>query len=135
MLGLDSSEGTDFTCLYMNSKDEELSSRSSSHKLVGNLSYIMKLDDAQSLCRDYPTTYAPEDFFLFGGFCSWRPGQLEREMGEERQEWVVLSVDENTIWDELQLQSSEFGIGHKGGFVARTIGIVSSTCPIVNTLE
>jgi len=70
-------------------------------RLVGNL-YYMKLEDAQTLCRN-----DPNDFYTFAGFCSWRPGQLEREMGEERNEWKVLSVDEQTIWNELKLQSSK----------------------------
>ena len=108
LLGLDSSDGnTDFTCLYMSSNSTSSINKGGvdATRLVGNLSY-MKLEDAQSLCKNDPSSYNSNDFYTFAGFCSWRPAQLEREMGDERNEWVVLSVDEQTIWNELKLQSS-----------------------------
>jgi len=108
LLGLDSSDGnTDFTCLHMSSSISSINKGGvDATRLVGNLSY-MKLEDAQSLYKNDPSHYNSNDFYTFAGFCRWRPGQLEREMGEERNEWKVLSVDEQTIWKELEeLQSS-----------------------------
>jgi putative AlgH/UPF0301 family transcriptional regulator len=99
LLGLDSNTGTQFACLHQLG----LQSDAASSKLVGNISYTT-LSIAQALCNENPTKYHPDDFMTFGGFCSWRPGQLEREIGEGREEWVVLSVDWQTIWNELQLQ-------------------------------
>ena len=99
LLGLDSTSGTQFACLHRLG----LHSDAASSKLIGNISYAT-LSIAQSLCNENPTKYRPDDFITFGGFCSWRPGQLEREMGEDRAEWIVLSVYWQTIWDELQQQ-------------------------------
>mmetsp|Transcript_13460 Transcript_13460/g.19919 ORF Transcript_13460/g.19919 Transcript_13460/m.19919 type:complete len:319 (+) Transcript_13460:713-1669(+) len=64
---------------------------------------MLSLNDAQHLCKHYSSKYKPTDFLTFGGFCSWRPSQLEYEMGEERGEWMALSVDDVSIWEELQL--------------------------------
>eukprot|EP00592_Proboscia_alata_P018725 CAMPEP_0194414884 /NCGR_PEP_ID=MMETSP0176-20130528/13668_1 /TAXON_ID=216777 /ORGANISM="Proboscia alata, Strain PI-D3" /LENGTH=517 /DNA_ID=CAMNT_0039219245 /DNA_START=227 /DNA_END=1780 /DNA_ORIENTATION=+ len=81
-----------------------------STQLVGDL-YLIPLDHARKLCRDNsPTTSSPkdrvgvtpDDFYTFGGFCSWRPGQLEMEMGTERDEWVALSVDGRSILEQLR---------------------------------
>lgn len=103
LLGLDTSDGqTEFTCLHHGRSDSNL--RSIATKLVGDLS-LLSLNDARSLCNKYPTKYTPGDFFTFGGFCSWRPGQLEREMGDERGEWLVLSVDDVSILEELKNQA------------------------------
>jgi len=99
LLGLDSNSGTQFACLHRFGHHSD----AASSKLIGNISYTT-LSIAQALCNENPTKYHPDDFMTFGGFCSWRPGQLEREMGEDRSEWIVLSVDWQTIWDELQLQ-------------------------------
>ena len=98
LLGLSSISGTQFACLYNQSGQQQ--SDMASTKLVGNISYTT-LSIAQAVCNEYPTKYHPNDFMTFAGFCSWRPGQLEREMGESREEWVVLSVDGQSIWDEL----------------------------------
>lgn len=99
LLGLDSSE-TQFSCLHRKS-DAQLSA-----KLGSNLHYTT-LSIAQNLCQELPTKYNTSDFITFGGFCAWRPGQLEREMGEGREEWIVLSVDSERIWEELKLQQDE----------------------------
>jgi len=99
LLGLDSNSGTQFACLHQFGHQSD----AASSKLIGNISYTT-LSIAQALCNENPTKYYPDDFMTFGGFCSWRPGQLEREMGEDRSEWIVLSVDWQTIWDELLLQ-------------------------------
>jgi len=108
LLGLDSSDGnTDLTCLHMSNNRNSMIDKEGgvdATRLVGNL-YYMKLEDAQSLYKNDPSHYNSNDFYTFAGFCSWRPGQLEREMGEERNEWKVLSVDEYSIWSELKLQS------------------------------
>ena len=109
LLGLDSSDGTDLSCLCMKNKNGDIAVDKKEEvgecgtRLVGNL-YSMKLNEAQSLCQQYPSKYTPNDFITFAGFCAWRPGQLELEMGKERQEWIVLSVDEMTIWNELKTQ-------------------------------
>ncbi|KAL7529622.1 hypothetical protein ACHAXR_003057, partial [Thalassiosira sp. AJA248-18] len=98
LLGLDSSTGTtEFVCL---TSSEHIRGAAST-KLVGNLR-CTSLTDAQNLCKNDPTKYKPHDFLTFGGFCSWRPGQLELEMGEGRNEWIVISTDGQSIWDELQ---------------------------------
>jgi putative AlgH/UPF0301 family transcriptional regulator len=99
LLGLNSNSGTQFACLHQFGQQSD----AASSKLVGNISYTT-LSIAQALCKENPTKYHPDDFMTFDGFCSWRPGQLEREMGEDRLEWIVLSVDWQSIWDELQLQ-------------------------------
>lgn len=99
LLGLDSNSGTQFACLHQLGQHSD----AASSNVVGNISYTT-LSIAQALCNENPTKYRPDDFVTFGGFCSWRPGQLEREMGEERAEWIVLSVDWQSIWNELQLQ-------------------------------
>jgi putative AlgH/UPF0301 family transcriptional regulator len=99
LLGLSSMSGTQFACLY-NQSGQQSDNTMASTKLVGNISYTT-LSIAKAVCNEYPTKYHPNDFLTFAGFCSWRPGQLEREMGEGREEWVVLSVDGQSIWDEL----------------------------------
>lgn len=110
LLGLNSSDGhTEFTCLHMLSFEDDRV-KQVSKKLVGDLS-IISLDDAQMLCRE--SDYSPSDFYTFGGFCSWRPGQLEREMGEGRHEWLALSVDHNSILNELKQQMDDCTIVKK----------------------
>lgn len=99
LLGLDSNSGTQFACLHQLGQHSD----AASSNVVGNISYTT-LSIAQALCKENPTKYHPDNFVTFGGFCSWRPGQLEREMGEGREEWIVLSVDWQSIWNELQLQ-------------------------------
>ena len=51
--------------------------------------------------------YSCGDFFAFGGCCSWRTGYLELEMGEGRNKWLTLLVDNNYIWKELQRQDCQ----------------------------
>ena len=110
LLGLNSSDGhTEFTCLHKLSFEDDRV-KQVSKKLVGDLS-IISLDDAQMLCRE--SDYSPSDFYTFGGFCSWRPGQLEREMGEGRHEWLALSVDHNSILNELKQQMDDCTIVKK----------------------
>ena len=102
LAGLDSSDGnTEFICFHDLSDDTEIGSVST--PLAGSLSTI-SLDDARQLCKDHPSKYNPGDFLTFGGFCSWRPQQLEREMGNERGEWLALSVDSESILGEMRLQ-------------------------------
>lgn len=102
LLGIQAEDGqTEFICLYHGRSDPSL--RSISTKLVGNLS-MLSLSEAQTLCNDNPSLYSPDDFFTFGGFSSWIPGQLEREMGGERKEWMSLSVDDISIMEELKQQ-------------------------------
>ena len=117
---------TNFICLHQlldtcSNTDLDSCIRSVSTKLVGELSF-MSLNDAQSLCKDeqFSSKYGPNDLFAFGGFCSWRPGQLELEMGEGREEWLALSVDDSSIIEELKHQSDEAKIVKK--FSAKTIG-------------
>lgn len=103
LMGLDSSAGTEFACLGYNVSDVDFT------RLVGDLAY-MRLDDVQRKRTAPAHSGAMKDddddhVLAFAGFCSWRPGQLEREMGDERDEWMVLSVDGRTVWNELRLQS------------------------------
>ena len=118
---------TNFICLHQHldtcsntNTDLDSCIRSVSTKLVGELSF-MSLNDAQSLCKNekFSSKYGPNDLFAFGGFCSWRPGQLELEMGEGREEWLALSVDDSSIIEELKHQSEEAKIVKK--FSAKTI--------------
>jgi len=106
LCGLDSSDGyTEFTCLHhLDRTDPNVQAVST--KLFADLSMI-SLGDAQSLCKLDSSKFSPDDFHAFGGFCSWRPGQLEREMGEGRDEWRALSVDANSILDEMKHQRYE----------------------------
>jgi len=106
LLGLDSSDGTEYLCLHHDLDRSDSNVRDASTKLVGNL-YYMTLADAQNLCKNDPSKYHATDFLTFGGFSSWRPGQLELEMGDSRNEWLALSVDGQSIWDELQWQKSQ----------------------------
>lgn len=99
LLGLDSSSGTDFVCLH--NKLESSSTK------IGNNLYYTSLSKAKELCKQQPTKYHPNDFMTFGGFCAWRPGQLEREMGNGREEWVVISADGGSIWEELNNQQEK----------------------------
>jgi len=102
LAGLDSIDGeTEFLCIHNLPSDLDLDSIST--PLVGNLSSI-SLGDARQLCQDCPSKYRPCDFLTFGGFCSWRPQQLEREMGDGRGEWLALSVDSESIMNEMQFQ-------------------------------
>mmetsp|Transcript_34194 Transcript_34194/g.61403 ORF Transcript_34194/g.61403 Transcript_34194/m.61403 type:complete len:568 (-) Transcript_34194:437-2140(-) len=114
LLGLDSSEGAEFVCLHHLDRSDP-TVRVASTKLVGDLSW-MTLTDAQSLCKQHPTKVNPNDFLIFGGHCKWRPGQLEVEMGDDRNEWLALSVDGTSIWEELQQhqQSCQSKINDKG---------------------
>ena len=129
LLGLDSSLDTHFQCLHHRRASGPLDSGSqpsghaaqastpSTTKLVGNLS-LVTLADAQSLCQNddpaVPHPVTTDDIATFAGFCSWRPGQLETEMGAGRNEWMVLSVDGETIWDEVQSQSRRIRDGGGG---------------------
>lgn len=103
LLGLNSSSSdTQFVCLHnLGISDQKLASVSTT--LIENLCRIT-IEDAKQLCTEYPEKYKSTDFFTFAGFCAWRPGQLEREMGDEREEWLVLSVDGQSIWDGLHAQ-------------------------------
>ncbi len=110
LLGLNSSDGeTEFICLHHLGRTDP-NVRKLSTSLVGDLSFI-SLADAQFLCNsnnnDSQHTYSPDDFFTYGGFCSWRPGQLELEMGEGREEWRAISVDNHSILQEIQEQMNE----------------------------
>ncbi|KAL7545573.1 hypothetical protein ACHAWF_008921, partial [Thalassiosira exigua] len=96
--GLDSAAGTEYACLHNIARSDAASAN-----VVGDLQYTT-LSIARSLCEQRPDEYDPSDFATFAGFCSWRPGQLEREMGAGREEWVVISVDGQTIWKELGRQ-------------------------------
>lgn len=105
LLGLESASGTRFVCLHnLGTSDENVASVSTN--IVGNLC-LTTIEDAKRLCKVYSDKYSSSNFMTFGGFISWRPGQLEREMGDERNEWLVLSVDGDSIWDELQNQETE----------------------------
>ena len=120
LLSLNSSNGpTEFTCLHHNDpkakKDSNLEQVST--RLMGDLSFL-SLEDAQRLCYESHnsendsieqdnTLYHPKDFFTYGGFCSWRPGQSELEMGEDREEWHAISVDPHTILQQIQQQYDE----------------------------
>ena len=99
LLGLDSNTGTQFACLHRFGQKSDAASTT----IVGNIAYTT-LSIAQAICKENSKKYRPDDFMTFGGFVSWRPLQLEREMGGDRCEWLVLSVDSQSIWDELQLQ-------------------------------
>lgn len=100
--GLDSFDGeTEFICVHNLPPDADLDSAST--PLVGDFSMI-SLDDARRLCEDNSTKYRPHDFLTFGGFCSWRPQQLEREMGDDRGEWLALSVDSESILNQMKMQ-------------------------------
>jgi putative AlgH/UPF0301 family transcriptional regulator len=106
LLGLDSSDGyTEFVCLHRLDRTDP-NVREVSTKLFADLS-IISLSDAQSLCKLDSSKFSPDNFYTFGGFCSWRPGQLELEMGDERGEWMALSVDANSILEEMQHQVFE----------------------------
>lgn len=108
LLGLESASGTRFVCLHnLGTSDENVASVST--KIVGNLC-LTTIEDAKRLCEVYSDKYNSSNFMTFGGFISWRPGQLEREMGDERREWLVLSVDGDSIWNELQNQEKEFAL-------------------------
>jgi len=99
LASLDStSDQTEFTCLH--SLSDEPTLQKVSTKLVGKM-HQTTLDHARSFC-DATKRNNSSDFITFEGFCSWRPGQLEIEMGKERGEWVAISVDEDSIQDELR---------------------------------
>ena len=100
LLGLHSNSPTEFLCLHhLGTSDPKVAQVST--MLVGNLC-MTSLVDAQLLCSKYK--YTPNDFYTYAGFCSWRPGQLEREMGEERKEWRAISVDDQSIVQAIQQQ-------------------------------
>lgn len=102
LAGIDSFDGeTEFLCVHNLPPDADLDSAST--PLVGDLSMI-SLDDARRLCDDNPTKYRSRDFLTFGGFCSWRPQQLEREMDDNRGEWLALSVDPESILNQIKMQ-------------------------------
>ena len=105
LLGLDSASGTDFVCLH-NLSTADPNVAAISKKLVGSICQV-STTDARQLCIDYPERYNASDFLTYAGFCAWRPGQLEREMGDERNEWLSLSVDSQSIWDQLQIHRNE----------------------------
>jgi putative transcriptional regulator len=42
----------------------------------------------------------PDSFYTFYGFCGWDPGQLESEV--KRGSWFMVSVDSQTLWNDLQ---------------------------------
>eukprot|EP00956_Cyclotella_meneghiniana_P005783 scaffold7493_cov58-Cyclotella_meneghiniana.AAC.3 len=105
LLGLDSASGTDFVCLH-NLSTADPNVAAISKKLVGSICQV-STTDARQLCINYPERYNASDFLTYAGLCAWRPGQLEREMGDERNEWLSLSVDSQSIWDQLQIHRNE----------------------------
>jgi putative AlgH/UPF0301 family transcriptional regulator len=122
LASLDMADGhTEFMCLHTLDLRSDTNVAKVSTRLVGNLS-VMSLADAQALVRASLSSsssasasasslsstpkYTPADFYTYGGFCSWRPGQLETEMGESRREWLALSVDAASILDEIRQQAA-----------------------------
>ena len=117
LLGMNSPDGSEEALLCLHHPDDRASGDRSNNdqtrivlpergyvKLVGRLS-VTTPNHARRLCRDRATASdLPDDFVSFAGFCSWRPGQLEIEMSEDRDEWRVLSVDGRSIWDEVLSQ-------------------------------
>ena len=113
LLGIDSFDGTEeaLLCLHHHPDDRAASdddrSNDQTEKLVGRLS-ITTPAHVGRLCRNNAKTSSRltpgDDVVLFAGFCSWRPGQLEIEMSEDRDEWRVLSVDGRSSWDEVMSQ-------------------------------
>lgn len=104
LLSLNDIEGrTEFICLHLIDDRSKSYIEKVSTRLTGDLC-VMPLNEAQHLCA-IDSKYCPEDFFTFGGFCSWRPGQLEIEMGKDREEWRAVSIDGKAIFEALKSQS------------------------------
>jgi len=93
---LQTGQPTEFVCLHtLNTK----ASRDVSIEVIAGLSYTT-LDGARKLVTDGDAKTT--DFYSFGGYCAWRPGQLQLlEMGEDRDEWYSVSMDKESILNEL----------------------------------
>lgn len=88
---------TEFVCLHSLDSEE---SQMLSIQIMPGLSYT-SLDGARKLVsmKIAKTT----DFSTFGGFCAWKPGQLQLlEMGEDRDEWYSVSMDAKSLLDGIQ---------------------------------
>ncbi|EJK48046.1 hypothetical protein THAOC_33192, partial [Thalassiosira oceanica] len=80
--------------------------------IVGPLSLI-GLDGARSLVSD--GICDADDLAVLAGRCAWRPGQLAREMGGDRAEWIAASVDGSTVWESIVgMRSALDGAGGGG---------------------
>jgi putative AlgH/UPF0301 family transcriptional regulator len=87
---------TEFVCLHTLMSE---ASRDVSVEVMPGLSYTT-LDGARKLVADGDASIS--DFYSFGGYCAWRPGQLQLlEMGADRDEWVSVSMDSASVLDEL----------------------------------
>lgn len=94
---LQSGATTEFVCLHtLNSK----ASQEVSIEVMPGLSYST-LDGARKLVADGDAQI--KDFYSFGGYCAWRPSQLQLlEMGDDRDEWYSVSMDKESILDEMK---------------------------------
>jgi len=107
--GSDAPDGcTAYTCLHSLDRSDPLV-RDASTRIIGGLS-VTPMDGAFHICKKSDGRVCPNDFTTFAGFCGWEPGQLEREMGEPRGEWIALSVDAKSIVNELRRQGAEVGL-------------------------
>ena len=87
---------TEFVCLHTLTSE---ASQDVSVEVIPGLSYTT-LDGARKLVADGDASIS--DFYSFGGYCAWRPGQLQLlEMGADRDEWVSVSMDSASVLDEL----------------------------------
>ena len=126
---------TEFVCLHtLKSK----ASREVSLEVIPGLFYTT-LDGARKLVADGDACIS--DFYSFGGYCAWRPGQLQLlEMGDDRDEWISVSMDKLSILDELdRLKEGQKDSGGKlstgVGMWDRLIGAVGRTETATNRLS
>lgn len=80
-------------CLH-NHSNSELAQSISDEVLPGV--YLTSHLGARSLVA---SGVPPESIYTFYGFCGWDPGQLEKEV--KRGSWSMVSVDPQTLWEEL----------------------------------
>ena len=126
---------TEFVCLHTLKSE---ASREVSLEVIPGLFYTT-LDGARKLVADGDACIS--DFYSFGGYCAWRPGQLQLlEMGDDRDEWISVSMDKLSILDELdrlkEEQKENKGKMSTGvGMWDRLIGAIGRTETATNRLS
>jgi len=88
-------------CLH--SLQTEAAMKVSKPVFSNNVVQFTSFEQAYRLVQDGEASC--DDFWLFGGYAGWGPGQLQGEL--TRHSWYMVATDAGTVWDELRTMQRE----------------------------